>query len=139
MYVGAAHDVIKSCHVISPPSAGLKQAINLSYENFGQKHTFDARLNCICNGPPIKSDEESLSKLATQLMNCQIIVGACGFGSILNSPQTLASAFKRLPTHLQRMFCNKVEIKGDGHIASFVELMNFIKHATQRTNTFLEK
>ena len=140
MCVGTAHEVIKSCHVISPPSAGLKQAVDLLYENFGQKHiVVDAQLNCICNGPPIKSDKESLSKLATELMNCQIIMEAWGFGSFLNSPQTLASVFKRLPIHLQRMFCNKVEITGDGHIASFVELLNFIKHAAQRTNTFFGK
>ena len=38
MCVGKAREVIKSCSVISPASAGLRQALDLLYESFGQKH-----------------------------------------------------------------------------------------------------
>ena len=109
MCVGKAREVIKSCSVLSPASAGLQQALDL-FENFGQKHiVVDAHLNPICKGPPVKPDEESLRKLATELTNYQIVIKAWGFGSLLDSPQTLESVFKRLPMHLQKMFCNKVE------------------------------
>jgi len=82
--------------VISPASAGLRQALDFLYENFGQKHiVIDAHLNSICKGPPVKPDQESLRKLATELTNCQIVMKAWGFGSLLDSPQTLESVFKR--------------------------------------------
>ena len=35
MCVGKAREVIKSCSVLSPASAGLRQALDL-FENFGQ-------------------------------------------------------------------------------------------------------
>jgi len=51
MCVGKAREVIKSCPVISPASAGLQQALDLLYENFGKKHiVVDAHLNSICKG-----------------------------------------------------------------------------------------
>jgi len=140
MCIGRAREVIKSCHVISPPAAGLERAMDLLCENFGQKHiVVQAHLDLVCNGPPVKSDQESLSKFATELTNCQIIMQAWGFDKHLDSHQTLSSIFKRLPVHLQRMFCNKVETKGQGSLSNFTELANFINQAAQRTNTFLAK
>jgi len=38
MCVGKVREVIKSCSVLSPASAGLRQALDLLYKNFGQKH-----------------------------------------------------------------------------------------------------
>jgi len=140
MCVGQAREVIKSCTVISPASAGLRQALDLLYENFGQKHiVVDAHFNSICKGPPVKSDQQSLSELATEMTNCQIVMKEWGFGSLLDSPQTLESVFKRLPIHLQKMFCNKVEINSDEHLATFEELTGFVKQAVQRSNTFFGK
>ena len=52
MCVGKAREVIKSCPVISPASAGLQQALDLLYENFGKKHiVVDAHLSSICKYP----------------------------------------------------------------------------------------
>ena len=73
------------------------------------------------------------------LTNCQIVMKAWGFGSLLDSPQTLKSVFKRLPIYLQKLFCNKLEINSDGHLATFEELTCFVKQAVQRSNTFLGK
>ena len=126
--------------MISPASAGLQQAPDLLYENFGQKHiVVDTHLNSICKGPPVKPDQESLRKLATELTNCQIVMKAWGFGSLHNSPQTLESVFKRLLFHLQKLFCNKVEINTNGHLATFEELTCFVKQAVQCSNTFFGK
>jgi len=80
----------------------------------------DAHLNSICKGPPVKPDQESLRKLAAELTNCQIVIKAWGFGSLLDGPQTLESVFRRLPFHLQKLFCNKVEINTDGHLATML-------------------
>ena len=89
MCVGKARKVNKSCSVISPASAGLRQVLDLLYENFGQKHiVVDAHLNSICKGPPVKPDEESLRKLATELTNCQIVMKAWGFGLLLDSGES---------------------------------------------------
>jgi len=126
--------------VISPASAGLQQALDLLYENFGQKHVVvDAHLNSVCKGPPVKLDQESLRKLATESTNCQIIMKAWGFGSLLDSPQTSKSVFKRLPFHLQKLFGNKVETNTDEHLATFEELTCFVKQAVQHSNTFFGK
>jgi len=62
-----------------------------------------------------------------------------GFGSLLDSPKTLESVFKRLPFHLHKLVCNKVEINTDGHLATFEELTCFVKQAVQRSNTFFGK
>jgi len=52
MCVGKSRELIKSCSVISPASAGLRQALDLLYENFGQKHiVVDAHLSSICKYP----------------------------------------------------------------------------------------
>jgi len=56
MCVGKAREVTKSCSVINPASAGLRQALDLLHENFGKKHIV------ICKGPPVKPDQESLRK-----------------------------------------------------------------------------
>ena len=37
------------------------------------------------------------------------------------------------------MFCNKVEINSDGHLATFEELTALVKQAVQRSNTFFGK
>ena len=87
----------------------------------------------------MKPHQESLRKLATDLTNCQIVMKAWGFLFLLDSPQTLESVFKRLPFHFQKLFCNKVEINTDGHLATFEELTCFVKQAVQRSNTFLAK
>jgi len=87
----------------------------------------------------VKPDQESLHKLVADLTNCQIVMKAWGFGLLLDSPQTLVSVFKRLPFHLQKLFCNKVEINTDGHLATFEELTCFVKQAVQCNNTFFGK
>ena len=87
----------------------------------------------------MKPDQESLHKLVADLTNCQIVMKAWGFGLLLDSPQTLVSVFKRLQFHLQKLFCNKVEINTDGHLATFEELTCFVKQAVQCNNTFFGK
>ena len=87
----------------------------------------------------MKPDQERLRKLTTELTNCQIVMRAWGFGLLLDSHRNLESVFEILPLYLQRMFCNKVEINADGHLATFEELTCFLKQAVQRSNTFFGK
>ena len=87
----------------------------------------------------MKPDQESLRKLVTDMTNCQIVMKAWGFGLLLDSPHTLESVFKLLPIHLQKLFCNKVEINSDVHLATFEELTCFVKQEVQRSDTFFSK
>jgi len=140
MCVGKPLEVIKSCSLIIPASAGFQQALDLLYENIGQKHiVVDAHLNSICKGPPVNPDQERLRNLATEWINYKIVMKAWGFGLLLDSPQTLESVFKRLPIHLQKMFCNKVKINSDGHLATFEELTGFVKQVFSVVTPFLAK
>ena len=87
MCIGKVHKAMKSCALISPPAEGLRRALNLLYENFGQRHVVvKDHLDAVCKGPPVKHEKESLSDLASDMMNCQITMQSWGFDAELNSP-----------------------------------------------------
>jgi len=55
--------------VISPPSEALKTALDKLYMKFGKKHAVvKAHLDSLTKGPPIKADDESLDKLASDMV-----------------------------------------------------------------------
>ena len=105
---GKAYEVIKFCDIILLSEA-LKTAPKLSMK-FGKKHVVvKAHLDSITKGPPIEA-EENLDMLASDMGNCYITLVQWGYLSELNSSQTLLYVFKRLPTRLQRKFCDEADI-----------------------------
>ena len=140
MCVGKAADAVRSCIVISPASAALQTALYRLASNFGRKHVVvQAHLEGIIKGPPIKSDKNSLSKLATDMYNCQITLEAWGYGSELNNSQTLVDVFRRLPIHLQRKLSDRIDINPIGYATTFSQMLSFIEEAANQANSLFGK
>jgi len=118
MCTGKAREAIKHLSIVTPPSLGMKQAMETLHKRFGQKHiVVKAHLDSITDGPPVKLDKNSLDTFVTDLTNCQTAMEAWNFASELNSSQTLESVFKRLPVPLQRKFVERVDLEADEQFA----------------------
>jgi len=94
-----------------------------------------AHLDSITKGPPIKTDRESLDKLATDMANCHITLVQWGYDSELNLSQTLLDVFKRLPVHLMRKCSDKVNVYSIGYAATFSQLLSFVEDAADRAKS----
>jgi len=92
-----------------------------------------AHLDSITKGPPIKA-EESLDMLASDMSNCYITLVQWGYLSELNSSQNLLYVFKRLPTRLQRKFC-EADRNSIGYAATFSQLLSFVEDAAGRAHS----
>jgi len=138
MCTGKAREAIKHLSIVTPPSLGMKQAMETLHYRFGQKHiVVKAHLDSITDGPPVKLDKNSLDTFVTDSTNCQIVMEAWNFASELNSSQTLNVVFKRLPVPLQRKFVERVDLDADEHFAKFNQLVKFVKESAMRTNSFV--
>ena len=126
-----AYEAIRSCNIVNPPSEALKGALDKLASKFGKTHVVVmAHLDSITKGSPIKADEESMVKLANDMANCCNKLVHWGYLSELNSSQTLLYVLKRLPTHLQRKFCDIVDIVSIGYAAAFSQLSPFVVIST---------
>ena len=66
------------------------------------------------------------------MSNCYITLVQWGYLSELNSSQTLLYVFKRLPTRLQRKFCDEADINAIGYAATFSQSLSFVEDAAGR-------
>jgi len=73
--------------------------------------------------------------LASDMGNCYITLVQWGYLSELNSSQTLLYVFKRLPTRLQRKFCDEADINPIGYAATFSQLLSFVEDAAGRAHS----
>jgi len=69
------------------------------------------------------------------MYNCQVTLDAWGYGSELNSPQTLVDVFHRLPIHLQWKLSDRIDINSVGYTTTFSQMLSFIEEAADRTNS----
>ena len=136
MCVGKAHDSIKFCSVIDPPAAALAKALATLANKFGKKYAVvKAHLDSITEGPPVKSEKESLSKLASDMTSYQITLKAWGYDAELNASKTLAYLFKRSPLFLQRKFNDRIDVNSIFYSTTFAEMLEFVEDAANRANS----
>ena len=69
------------------------------------------------------------------MYNCQITLEAWGYGSELNSSQTLVDVFRRLPIHLQRKLSDRIDINPVGHATTFSQMLSFVEDAAGRAHS----
>jgi len=87
MCSGEAREAVKFFSIVNPPSLASKQALDVLRKKYGLKHTIvKAHLDCITRGQTVKSDKQSLDRLASKLHNYAVTTKALGFESELDSP-----------------------------------------------------
>ena len=82
MCQGKVHEAVKSWNIISSPAEALKRALDKLASQFGKRHVVvKAHLDCITKEPSVKTDKDSLEKLATDVFNCHTTFVQWGYDS----------------------------------------------------------
>ena len=77
MCTGRVREAIKHFTFIKPASLGLRKALDMLKEKFGQRHiVVKAHLDAVVNGPPVRLERESLEKFGIDLNSCKIVMDA---------------------------------------------------------------
>jgi len=136
---GEARANIADCIMARTPDLGYFEARKILERLYGQDHSIvNAYVSKIVNGPSIKANDRSaLSGLSRDMRNCLMACGDLSSAG-LDTQQTVASIFTRLPRHLQDKFMASVAPHLEtGRPITFAMLADFVERRALIDSSFL--